>query len=52
MGKTTEIERLAEHEIEETLIRLDALARVMDSAFTLPGTNIRMGFDALLGLFP
>ena len=35
-----------------SLARLDALARIMDSAFQIPGTNIRMGVDALLGLLP
>jgi hypothetical protein len=39
-------------DIELSLARLDALARVMDSAFQIPGTNIRMGVDALLGLLP
>lgn len=39
-------------EIELSIARLDALARVMDSAFQIPGTNIRMGVDALLGLLP
>lgn len=39
-------------EIELSIVRLDALARVMDSAFQIPGTNIRMGVDALLGLLP
>ena len=29
-----------------------ALANLMDAAFTLPGTNIRVGLDALLGLLP
>jgi hypothetical protein len=28
------------------------IARLMDSAFVIPGTNIRFGFDALIGLFP
>lgn len=39
-------------EIEMSVARLEALARVMDSAFQIPGTNIRMGVDALLGLLP
>ena len=39
-------------EIELSVARLDALARVMDSALQIPGTNIRMGVDALLGLLP
>ena len=33
-------------------LRLDALARLMDSALRVPGTNIRFGADALLNLFP
>ena len=39
-------------DVQETLVRLDALARVMDSAIKIPGTNVVMGFDALLGLLP
>lgn len=29
-----------------------ALARLMDSAFVIPGTNIKIGLDPLLGLLP
>jgi hypothetical protein len=36
----------------ETLERLDALARLLDSAFRVPGTNIRVGADALLNVVP
>jgi hypothetical protein len=32
--------------------RLDWIANLMDSAVVVPGTNIRVGFDALLGLAP
>lgn len=39
-------------EIELSILRLDGLARVMDSAIQIPGTNIRMGLDAFLGLLP
>lgn len=39
-------------ETEQSLARLDALSRVMDSAFTIPGTTVTMGVDALLGLLP
>ena len=38
--------------VSQTLSRLDALARIMDSAFRIPGTEIVMGFDALIGLVP
>jgi hypothetical protein len=36
----------------ERIARLDALARLLDTAFVLPGTNIRFGVDALIGLVP
>lgn len=31
---------------------LDRVAWLMDRAFTVPGTNVRIGLDALLGLLP
>lgn len=31
---------------------LETLAKVMDSQFRIPGTSIRFGLDALLGLIP
>lgn len=37
---------------QASLRNLDALARLMDSQFKIPGTNIRFGFDALIGLVP
>ena len=36
----------------ETRVRLDTLARFLDSAVRVPGTNIRFGADALLNLIP
>ena len=36
----------------ERIARLDALANLLDTAFVLPGTNIRFGFDAMIGLVP
>ena len=36
----------------ETLERLDAIARLLDSAIRVPGTNVRVGADALLNLIP
>jgi hypothetical protein len=36
----------------ETRARLDTLARVLDSAIRVPGTNTRFGADALLNLIP
>jgi uncharacterized protein DUF4112 len=37
---------------EESVARLEALGRLMDGAFALPGTNIRLGLDAIIGLVP
>jgi hypothetical protein len=37
---------------EETLDRLDMLARLFDTAFILPGTNIRFGVEAVMRLVP
>ena len=32
--------------------KLNALARLMDTQFRIPGTKIRFGFDGLIGLIP
>lgn len=37
---------------EQRLARLEALAKLTDVAFTVPGTNIRYGIDGLIGLIP
>ena len=36
----------------ERIARLDALATLLDTAFVIPGTNIRFGIDAMIGLVP
>ena len=36
----------------DRLARLDAFASLLDTAFLVPGTNIRFGIDALIGLVP
>jgi Domain of unknown function (DUF4112) len=33
-------------------LRLEAIAKLLDIAFILPGTNIRYGIDGLIGLIP
>jgi hypothetical protein len=35
-----------------SLERLDAISRLLDIAFAVPGTNIRFGVEAILRLFP
>ena len=37
---------------EDALARIALLAKLMDSAFVIPGLNRRVGFDAVLGLVP
>ena len=37
---------------KKPLRQLDALAKLMDSQFSVPGTEIRFGLDAIIGLIP
>jgi hypothetical protein len=37
---------------EQRLARLDALAKLLDIAFVLPGTRVRYGVDGIIGLIP
>ena len=37
---------------EQRLKRLEAIARLLDVAFILPGTKVRYGIDGLIGLIP
>ena len=38
--------------LEEKLARLRQLSKNLDESFTIPGTNIKFGMDAILGLVP
>src|SRR5215470_13189258 len=47
------VHRDAEFDRRETMAhRLEQLAWLLDRAFHIPGTRIRLGLDALLGLLP
>src|SRR5687768_17430190 len=37
---------------EDPMQSLRALTRILDEAFTVPGTRFRFGLDALIGLIP
>lgn len=37
---------------EERIARIESLATLLDTAILIPGTNLRFGFDALVGLIP
>lgn len=43
---------MAEPELTRDLRRVQQLTRVLDTAITVPGTRVRLGLDALLGLIP
>lgn len=44
---------LVRHATEQVqLERVESLARTMDAAFTIPGTNIPLGLDTIVGLVP
>ena len=36
----------------DSIARMEALATFLDSAILIPGTNQRIGFDALIGMIP
>src|SRR5690242_3881640 len=46
------VERLEHEAIEAAMARVAMVARFMDALFVIPGTRIRLGFDAILGLVP
>ena len=46
------LQRLAREDMDAALARIEMVARLMDSALAVPGTNFRFGFDAIVGLVP
>ena len=42
----------SEADIEAAYARIETLSRVMDSMIGIPGTNVRLGVDAVIGLVP
>ena len=45
-------DRLSDADVAATRARLAGIARALDSAFTIPGTSVRVGADAALNLIP
>ncbi len=39
-------------QLETDLKNADRIATLMDSAFRIPGTQVKLGWDALIGLIP
>jgi hypothetical protein len=46
------IERYSDPAIEASVARIEAISRLMDDLFEIPGTNVRVGLDAMIGLVP
>ena len=42
----------SEADVSRALVRLEWLSRILDEAITIPGTTIRVGWDAVIGLAP
>lgn len=52
MIKTNTVERYSDPAIEASVSRIEAVAHLMDDLFEIPGTNVRVGLDAIIGLVP
>lgn len=50
--KTNTVERYSDPDIEASVARIEAISRIMDDLFEIPGTNVRVGLDAIIGLVP
>jgi hypothetical protein len=46
------VERYSDPDIEASVARIEAVARLMDDMFEIPGTKVRVGLDAIIGLVP
>ena len=40
------------NDLEQSLVRLEAVAKLMDGAIVIPGTDLRIGLDAVIGMVP
>jgi len=50
--RSLEVEILTDAELDRLERRLERLARALDAAVAIPGTNVRFGADSVLGLIP
>lgn len=50
--KASTVERYSDPVIEASVARIEAVSRLMDDLFEIPGTNVRVGLDAIIGLVP
>ncbi len=52
MKQTERVQRYLDPEVEAAMARVEAVARLMDGLFEVPGTRERLGLDAIIGLVP
>lgn len=50
--QTATVERYSNSEIEAVVARVEAVAHFMDDLFAIPGTNMRVGLDTMIGIVP
>ncbi len=50
--KISSVERYADPDIEAAVARIEAVSHLMDDLFEIPGTKVRVGLDALIGIVP
>ncbi|MDQ8203982.1 DUF4112 domain-containing protein [Pelagicoccus sp. SDUM812003] len=52
-AETVEVTRMDEQQSKrEEIERLQRIAHFFDSAFAIPGTSLRIGWDSIIGLIP
>jgi hypothetical protein len=51
-GRAVRFDRPDVPDLHEARERIETLARILDSAVTIPGTSVKLGADALLNLVP
>ena len=49
---SNEASHLLGEDRDEVLKRVEMLAKLLDEAYTIPGTKVKVGLDSLLGLVP
>jgi Domain of unknown function (DUF4112) len=52
MEHTTLIRQTPQKQVDPDLAHLDALAKLLDNQFRVPGTNFTFGLDGIVGLIP
>jgi hypothetical protein len=51
MNEST-VERYSDPAVAASVARIEAVSRLMDDLFEIPGTNVRVGLDSIIGLVP